>query len=237
MKKAVIIGASSGIGRELAALMATQGWQVGITGRRRKLLEELAATDPASFTVAAFDATNENAPQEVAALIERMGGIDLLVFCSGTGDLNPELDKATELATNRLNVDAFSRVMLYAYNYFRSRGEGHLAAVTSVAGVRGLAISPAYGASKAYQINFLEALRQRSLKQKEGITVTDLRPGSVDTQMMKGEGHFWIATPRRAAEVMLRAIEKGRAVQYVTPRWALMGGLINVMPKWMYRNF
>lgn len=233
-KKAVIIGATSGIGEALAQTMAADGWMVGITGRRGAELERIRAKLPERFTAAAFDVTAPDATLHLEKLIEEMGGIDLLVLSSGMGELNPTLNPDLERMTNNLNVSAFTEIIVFAYDYFLKRGGGTIAAITSVAGLRGDAIAPSYSASKAYQINFLEGLRKRSAKRGENIRVIDLRPGSVDTAMMKGEGHFWISTPEKAARTMYRAIGKKKAVQYVTSRWRYAGWLFRNMPAKLY---
>lgn len=219
MNNVIIIGGTSGIGRELALLMASRGWEVHSTGRST-----------------GFDITAPDAVERLAELVERMGGVDMIVYSAGTGDLNPAMDVAIEQRTNAVNVEAFVRVMVWAYNYFAVRGGGHIAAITSVAGLRGGGAAPAYGASKAYQINFLEALRQRAAKDKSGIKITDLRPGSVNTAMMKGEGHFWVATPQRAAEVILRALRRGRRVAYITPRWRVVGTIMKMIPRGIWEK-
>lgn len=236
MRKAIVIGATSGIGRALARRLAHEGYKVGITGRRAGELADLAAAEPESFVPAVFDVTAEDAVAGLQELISRLGGLDLFVFNAGTGDLNPTLDPRTEERTNRLNVEAFTRLCGEAYKQMQAYGGGHIAAVTSVMGLRGSGAAPSYAASKAYQINYLEGLRQRSAKGGHGITVTDIRPGSVDTAMMKGEGHFWIATPERASLVIARAIARKKSVQYVTPRWAIVGRLLKMMPRAIYNR-
>jgi short-subunit dehydrogenase len=219
MRRAIIIGGTSGIGRAVAERMAAAGWEVRATGRST-----------------GFDITAPDAVERLAELAGGMGGVDMVVYSAGTGDLNPRLDIAIETRTNAVNVDAFTRVMVWAYSYFAARGGGHIAAVTSVAGLRGGGAAPAYGASKAYQVNFLEALRQRATKDKSGVKITDLRPGSVDTAMMKGEGHFWIATPERAAEHVFRALRHGRRVAYITPRWRFMGVIMKIIPRGIWEK-
>ena len=115
----------------------------------------------------------------------------------------------------KLHYNTVSTVCLlytsWCYRYFECRGGGCLAAVTSVRGLRGSRTAPSYAASKAYQINYLESLRQKACRQKLPIRVVDIRPGSVRTAMMKGEGHFWIASPQRAAQCICRAVRKGRS--------------------------
>ena len=235
-KTAVVIGATSGIGREVAAQLASQGYRVGITGRREALLEELARSAPQRYETAAFDIAQPDACDRLAALTGSLGSPELIVFCSGTGDLNDGLDYRIEEATNRVNVDGFTRTVDWCYRYFECRGGGCLAAVTSVMGLRGSHTAPSYAASKAYQINYLESLRQKACRQKLPIRVVDIRPGSVRTAMMKGEGHFWIASPQRAAQCICRAVRKGRSVQYVTPRWRWIGLALKIIPRSLYRR-
>lgn len=236
MEKVIVVGATSGIGREVALRLAQTGCKVGITGRRSELLHEIAAQYPQNFTAMPFDATAADATNKLASLIGGMGGIDTLIFCAGVGELNPELDYGTEYASNRLNVEAFTRFIDFTYNYFRQCGSGRIAVVTSVMGLRGSDAAPSYSASKAYQINYLEGLRRRARKNGENITVTDLRPGSVRTDMMKGEGHFWIAEPRQAAETIVEAVEKKRRVRYITPRWSLIAMLLKIIPGAIYER-
>lgn len=236
-KNAIVVGATSGIGRAVAAALAVEGWRVGVTGRRAELLRELAATAPAAFVPAAFDITDDQTELHLTELAETLGGFSLLVFCSGTGDINRELDYTVEERTNRVNVDGFTRVMDWAYLHFLKNGGGHLAAVTSVMGLRGSGNAPAYAASKAYQINYLQGLQQRAAHDPVPIRVTDIRPGSVDTAMMKGEGHFWISAPEKAAKHSLKALKKRKYVQYVSPRWRAVGNLLKYMPGFLHRKF
>ena len=122
-KTAVVIGATSGIGREVAAQLASQGYRVGITGRRA-LLEELARSAPQRYETAAFDIAQPDACDRLAALTGSLGSPELIVFCSGTGDLNDGLDYRIEEATNRVNVDGFTRTVDWCYRYFECRGGG-----------------------------------------------------------------------------------------------------------------
>lgn len=236
MKKAVIIGASSGIGRELSLVLERNGYTVGVTGRRSELLEQLAAISPGRIFPFVSDAKSPDFYEKLLRFIDRMGGMDLFVFCAGSGDFNPDLDYLIESNTNSLNIDAFTAGVGFAYNYFARNGGGHITAVTSIMGLRGSGAAPSYAASKAYQINYLEGLRQKAAQDKAGIKITDLRPGSVDTDMMKGEGHFWISSPERAAEAVWKAIERKKSVAYITPRWQVVGMLLKWLPRGMYKK-
>ena len=162
MKRAIVIGATSGIGRGLAECFAAQGYAVGLVGRRENLLKEIAQSDPAAYRFAVADVTR---PAETVAALEHLtqelGGMDLCVVSAGTGDLNPSLDFALEETAILTNVLGWTAAADWAYNRFERQGGGHLVVVSSVGGLRGGGAAPAYNASKAYQINYAEGLRQR----------------------------------------------------------------------------
>ena len=235
MKQAIVIGATSGIGRGLAERLAAAGWRVGAVGRRETLLRELAATTPANMLYAVADVTQPTACiAALTALVERMGGMDLCVVCSGTGELNPTFDFALEEPAIRTNVLGWTAVVDWAYGWFERRGGGDLAVVTSVGGLRGSGAAPAYNASKAYQINYAEELRQRAAKSASGVRVTDIRPGLVDTAMAKGEGLFWVMPVDRVVDQTLRALRRGRRVAVVTRRWRVVAWLLRLLPESLY---
>lgn len=238
MNKAIIIGATSGIGKGLAKILADNNYSVGITGRRTELLDELKTKDPNSYYTRKFDITEiTKIFENLDALKKELGGLDLLVISSGTGDLNENLDFEIEKRTVDTNVRGFTCIADWAFNYFESQKSGHLVAITSVGGLRGSRMAPAYNATKAYQINYLEGLRQKAKKLKTNIFVTDVRPGFVDTAMAKGEGLFWVAPVSKAAKQIYIAIERKRTQVYVTKRWRLLGWLLKAMPDFIYDKF
>lgn len=93
-------------------------------------------------------------------MASKIGGLDLLILSSGNTFLNEKLDFELENKTNLLNVNAFAEIVDWTFNFFEKQGNGHLVAISSIAGIRGSRIAPAHNASKAYQINYLEGLRQ-----------------------------------------------------------------------------
>jgi len=237
MKKAIVVGASSGIGHQLAILLAANGYKVGITGRRDQLLLNLQSTNPEQFVVSVFDATDvENIPQYLNQLSKELGGLDLLVLSSGTGKVNEALDAKIEQDTNALNVAGFSAIAGWAFDFFQKQAFGHFAAITSIAGIRGSRQAPSYFASKAYQISYLEGLRQKAKHTRLPIYITDIRPGFVDTAMAAGENLFWIASVEKAASQIYKAIEHKRDVVYVTKRWRLIGFLFWILPKFIHKR-
>ena len=160
MKKAIIIGASSGIGKSLAKLLADNDYKVGITGRRTKLLNELKETNSNSFFIKTFDVTDTKASiEKLEELIAELGGIDLIILSSGTGDLNESLDFETEKKIIDINVIGFTNIIDWAFNHFEKQEFGHIVAISSVAGIRGSREAPSYNATKSYQINYLEGLK------------------------------------------------------------------------------
>ena len=231
MKRVIVIGASSGIGKELAIMLAARNYKVGITGRREKLLNELRSTDPDRFVVSVFDITDIlNVPKKLIQLVNDLGGLDLLILSSGTGTSNPSLDSLIEQQPVAVNVAGFTAVVDWAFNFFQRQGWGHLAAITSIAGLRGSRQSPAYFASKAYQINYLEGLRQKAVQSKLPIYITDARPGFVDTEMAEGENLFWMAAVEKASKQIFEAIKNKRSVVYVTKRWRLIALVFTLIP-------
>ena len=237
MKKAIIIGATSGIGRKLADILAENGCRVGITGRRSGLLEEAEKAHPGRIVPESFDITDREATSEsLERLALQLGGIDLLVISSGTGDLNPTLDFDTEKGAIDTNVTGFTQVAGWAFRYFEQQGYGHLAAITSVGGLRGSPEAPAYNASKAYQINYLEGLRKKASLLHLPITITDIRPGLVGTAMAKGEGLFWVMPVEKATRQIFSAIKREKSVAYVTRRWGMVAMILRLLPRRLYNR-
>ena len=235
MKKAIVIGATSGIGNGLAKLLVHNNYKVGITGRRLELLIELKQEKPDSYFIKAFDVTDTNATVEkLEELSNELGGLDLLIISSGTGDMNEKLDFEIEKQTVQTNIIGFTCIADWAFNYFQRQKSGHLAAITSVAGLRGSRLAPSYNATKAYQINYMQALKQKATKLKLPVFITDVRPGFVGTKMAKGEKRFWVATVDKASRQIFAAIEKKKKVVYVSKRWGLVAAIFKAIPSQIY---
>lgn len=237
-KKAIVVGASSGMGKELVKILIKKGYNVGITGRREHLLKDLKVAYPDRIFYKAFDIRDlSKTTKSIKELIKSLDGLDLLVLSSGVGFLNEELDTVPEFQTIDTNITAFTDIMTFTFRYFQKHPPGHLVGLTSIAALRGNKSAPAYNASKAYQSNYLEGLRQKSKKQKLKIFVTDIRPGFVATDMAKGEKLFWAASPEKAAGQIYRAIRRKRKMVYVSKRWRLLALALKIAPRWMYDHF
>jgi short-subunit dehydrogenase len=235
MKRAIVIGASSGIGKELAIILSRNGFAVGLMARRIDLLEELRSSLPnPAFSRQADISDHAQAMAVLGDLIEEMGGVDLVVISSGTGFINPDLDWAKEKSTLDVNVVGFAGMANVAFRHFVKAGRGHLVGISSIAAIRGSGGAPAYGASKAFMSNYLEGLRISARKAGLSIAVTDIQPGFVDTAMAKGHGFFWVASPQKAARQIYDAIRRKARHAYVTKRWSVIGWLLKVLPDSIY---
>ncbi|OJU81627.1 MAG: oxidoreductase [Chlamydia sp. 32-24] len=237
MKKAIIIGASSGIGKELAITLAKNGYEVGLMARRIELLEVLKNEIPTKTHVGHIDLSKvPEAIEKIKNMIQAMQGVDLVVINSGTGFLNPELDWSKEQQTLDVNVYGFCAIAGEVYKFFAKEGQGHVVGISSIGALRGNPIAPAYNASKAFMSNYLEGLRKKAFQEKFPIVVSDIKPGFVDTEMAKGEGKFWVATPQKAAEQIYSAIHKQKQHAYITHRWRLISWILKLMPNWLYQR-
>ncbi len=237
MKKAIIVGASSGIGEELARQLSREGYTLGLTARREGLLKELQGELPAQSYIQKMDVSNiQDTQGHFKLLAEKMGGVDLVIISAGTGYLNPDLEPHKELDTIKVNVSGFTLIADLAFAHFKERGGGHLVGISSIAALRGADDAPAYNASKAYVSNYLRGLRKKAAKEKMNITVTDIQPGFVDTAMAQGEGMFWVAPVPKAARQILDAIRAKKSHAYVTKRWRLIAWVLKALPDFLYHK-
>ena len=233
----VIIGATSGIGKALFEKYAREDNRIGIVGRRANLLDELCQKYPSKTITAKADITNlEEIEQAINALHKELEYIDLAIVCSGTGDINATLEYNVERLTIDTNITGWTFVIDRLYNIFVQQGHGHLVAITSAGGFRGEPIAPAYSASKAYQINYMEALRKKAYKSGSQIYVTDIRPGLVNTAMVKGEGLFWVMPVEKVANQIITAIHKNKYKAYVTKRWNILAIINKNLPFALYKR-
>lgn len=237
MKKAIIIGASSGIGRELSRIMAREGYKVGLVARREALLKEITNEFPKSTFIEVVDVNDyKNAIVQVNNLIEKMEGVDIFIISAGIGFMNEAMELTKEIKTIETNVKAFTAMINLVYKHFVQMRQGHLVAITSIAAIRGGRQCPAYNASKAFQSNYLEGIRQSVFHLKLPITVTEIQPGFVDTAMAQGNNLFWIASPQKAAQQIYKAIIDKKEFIYVTRRWFIIGWLLKILPFWIYKR-
>ena len=235
MKKVIIIGATSGIGLELAKLYAGSDSLVGATGRRNELLQKLKGFFPGKVITECFDVMGNENITHLESLITRLGGMDLLIYNSGYGEVSNELDWQIDKVTTRTNVVGFVEIVNYAFNYFVNQGKGQIVATSSIAAIRGNGYAPAYSASKAYMSVYMEGLHLKASRMRKQnpnvvVAVTDIQPGFVNTKMAKGKGRFWEAPVHKVAKQIFNAIQKKKRRVYVTRRWAVIAWILKWVP-------
>lgn len=229
-KKAIVIGASSGIGKELAKVLSYNNYEVALTGRRVDLLRHISEELPGKSCFKRIDVTDiSSSIKSLEELISQMKGVDLIVISAGTGHINTDLDWDKEKNTIDTNVTGFCAMANVALKHFQQQGYGHLVGISSVARIRGDGEAPAYNASKAFVSNYMEGLRIKT--KHTNITITDIQPGFVDTDMAKSDCLFWVASPQKAAKQIFNAIVKKRKVVYVSKRWRLIALLLKILPE------
>ncbi len=233
-KKAIVIGASSGIGRALTKVLSSNGYIVGLAARRVELLKDLQKELPAPSYIKRIDVSRqEEAMTLLEELIEQMGGLDLIVLNSGINTHNAALSWQGEIETINVNVSGFVAMANIAVKHFLAQDAGQIVGISSIAALRGSASCPAYNASKAFVVNYLQGLRYR-FHGHNNIYVTDIRPGLVDTAMVRGQPRlFWVAQADGAAKQIFQAIRQKRKIAYITRRWSLIAWLLQVLPDWL----
>ena len=236
MKKVIIIGATSGIGEEIAKIYIAQGWQVGIAGRREEALTDLAATAPAQVKTQVIDVTSADAPEQLKSLIEKLGGMDLFLLSSGIGSQNVKLEPEIELNTARTNVEGFIRMVTAAYRFFKEQGSGHLAVISSVAGTKGLGSAPAYSATKRFQNTYIDALAQLARMERLSIQFTDIRPGFVATALLKNRKYPLLMRSDSTAQHIVKALANKKRVAIIDTRYAILVFFWQLIPRWLWER-
>lgn len=236
MKRAIIIGATSGIGEEVAKLLIGQGWHIGIAGRREDALKRLQATAPGQIVLQRLDVTEADAPTLLQTLIDKLGGMDLFFLSSGIGSQNPDLNPEIELNTARTNVEGFIRMVTAAYDYFKAKGSGHIAVISSIAGTKGLGIAPAYSATKRFQNTYIDALAQLARMQHLNIRFTDIRPGFVATDLLKNGKFPMLMQPGKVAKSIVHALNRGKRVVVIDGRYRILVFFWRMIPRWLWER-
>lgn len=238
MPNAIVFGATSGIGKELATMLVNDGYKVAATGRRLELLKEIQQANPNDILIRQHDVQDISQTKIVFnELVKELKNIDLIIHSSGIGYENPELDWEKEYDTIKTNVIGTTRIYDAAFNLFKRQGFGHLAAISSIASLRGNRESPAYFASKAFQVNYLESLYFKAKEIKGGkVFITDVRPGFVDTKMALGDGIFWMSSLEKASKQIYTAIKRKKRRIYISRRWNLIAWVLKIVPSWLMKK-
>lgn len=234
MKKAIVIGTSTGIGLALVEALHAAGWEVGATGRYSESLQEIQHRLGSRIHIRVMDLRSpEKAMEVLRELMDVMGGVDLVIVNAGILPKNPKLDWGPEIEGVRVNVIGFQAMCHIVCHYFENQGFGHLVGISSIAAHRGTARSPTYNASKAFMAVYMEGLRQRYYQTK--IHITDIRPGFIDTPMTADVKHkIGSVSAKQGAQDILQAISKKKKIAYVPTRWWWVAQVLKVLPEWIY---
>ena len=238
MPNAIVFGGTSGIGRRLVDFLVEDGYTVAVAGRRENLLNEIKKTYPDHVLTNQLDVQDLDETKRIFDSFQNaMGQVDLIIHSSGIGYENPDLDWKLEEDTVKTNVVAATLIYDLAFNLFKNQKSGHLVSISSIASLRGNRHSPAYFASKAFQVNYLESLYFKTKEIKDGkVYITDIRPGYIDTRMALGDDKFWMSTLDKASKQIYRVIKKKRRRAYITRRWMLISWVLKIVPSWLIKK-
>ncbi len=233
MKRAIVIGASSGIGFEVAQMLLSEGWKVGVASRRMELLQKVGNVEVAEQ----IDVNDPDASKHLREMITQMGGMDLFFYAAGIGKQNRDLKEDIELMTTTTNGLGFVRMIGEAFRYFAERGEGHIAAITSIAGTKGLGPAPSYSATKAMQNVYLQALEQQANARGLNIYITDIRPGFVDTALLNGDFHYpMLMKPDVVAKKIVKAINHKKHICVIDWKYRVLTMAWRRIPRFIWRR-
>lgn len=234
----LIVGASSGLGHGIAEHYARQGWKVGVCARREEKLRALAEKYPDNVEWTVLDVTADNSARQFVDFVDRLGGVDVVLYAAGCGWNNPMLDSTQDSRTVMTNVVGFTKIVNAAFDWYASHvtpsgRKGALCAITSIAGTKGIGISATYSATKRYQNTYLEALTQLATVRKVPVTITDIRPGFIDTDLLDTAAHRYpmLMGVDYAVQRIVRAINRRRSVAYIDWRWQIVVSLWRLIPR------
>ncbi|MCD8297018.1 MAG: SDR family NAD(P)-dependent oxidoreductase [Prevotella sp.] len=237
MKRAIIIGASSGIGREVSKLLLAQGWFIGIAARREDKLLEVKNINPDMVKVLPLDITADDAPEHLLYLVKSMGGVNLFVYSAGWGKQNMQLDLKVEMDTVDVNVLGFTAIIGTMFNFMAENLGGDIVVISSIAGTKGLGAAPSYSAVKAYQTKYVQALEQLSNMRRLHIRFTDIRPGFVDTALLSGsECYPMLMNVETVARKIVKALMAHRHVEVIDWRYRILVFFWQMIPNCLWRK-
>ena len=237
IQRALIVGATSGIGKETALQLLQKGWILGLAGRREEKLKELQQLAPDRIHIRAIDICQAEAPDRLQELIDEMGGMDLYLHCSGIGHQNYALAPDVELQTLETNGTGFVRMVTAAFRYFAQQQGGHLAVISSIAGTKGLGAAPAYSATKRFQNIYIDSLEQLAYMQHLPIRFTDIRPGFVATGLLNDGKHYpMLMSTEKVAHHIVRALEKKKRIALIDWRYRIIVALWRLIPPFIWKQ-
>lgn len=246
-KRAIVVGASSGIGAEIARQLAAAGCRVALIARREAELRALAAdlnagvdggaeTEPRALVYIHDVTCYGDVPGLFQQICRDLGGLDLIVYASGAMSrlLPHEYDFDKDRLMVEVNLLGAVAWLNEAARRFAAAGAGTIVGISSVAGDRGRGGNPVYGATKAALATYLESLRNRI--GKLGVTVVTAKPGPVDTPMTHGLKMPLMIPAADAARKILTAARAGKRVAYVPWAWRPIMAVVRAIPSPIFQR-
>ena len=237
-KKAIVVGATSGIGKEVAVLLANKGWLVGVAGRNETELENLVKMDKNIVAAQKLDITSHDSTEKLKLLIDKLGGVNLYFHSSGVGWQNAELETEKEIITVETNVVGFTRMVDFMWHYFetKSGSQAHIAVISSIAGTKGLGAAPSYSSSKRYINHYMECLEQlKRIKGLSNIHLTDIRPGFVKTPLLDDGGNYPMQLDAKiVAKLIVEGIEKKKRILTIDWKYRILVALWKHIPTFVW---
>ena len=249
-RRAIVMGATSGLGREIALELLKRGFIVGVCGRRLELLQEVEAewkswlhspaassrVAPQQVFIRQIDVTASDAPERLLGLVEEMGGMDMYIHSSGIGYKNMALDGRIEKETVITNALGFTQMVDAAFDWFKERGGGHIAFISSVAGTKGLGAAPSYSATKRYQWIYAQALAQLSSMERYNISFTDIRPGFVATGFLGSSKYPLLLEKHYVAQKIVKAILARKRSVIIDYKYKILCLFWRMIPNWLWER-
>ncbi len=239
MKKAIVVGASSGIGEQVAYLLLQEGYSLGIAARRVERLKEIQNKYGAErVKIIDLNVQKEEASKKLNDLINDLGGMDLYFHASGIGCQNIDLVSETEVEITKTNCEGFVRLVTFAFNWFyENKKQGHIAVISSIAGTKGLGVSPAYSATKAMQNTYIQSLCQLSKIKKADISFTDIRPGFVETDLLNKSKHYpFLMKKEKCAKQIIKALKRKKRILIIDWKFRLVVLLWRLIPSYIWER-
>lgn len=244
-RRAIVVGASSGIGAALVRRLSAEGYRVAALARREDKLSELAAacrvdcekSGGETFVYAHDVRCTGDVPELFERVVRELGGLDLIVYAAAIMPQigKDEYDTEKDLAQLEVNLGGCITWCNEAARLFRTQRHGTVIGISSIAGDRGRKGNPVYCTTKAAMNTYLEALRNRL--SEVGAHVCTIKPGFVDTAMTEGmENPLWLISAEEAAKRILAAGRARANTRYVPRRWWLAGTVIKCIPSFVFKK-
>ncbi len=244
-RRGIILGASDGLGAELARQLAREGYTLALLARRREKLEAVCTAinstlaEARAFAYVHDISEYDEVPDLLRKIVADLGGLDLVVFVAGVNSPPGGIDKynfENDRKMVEVNLIGAMAWLTPIAEMFQSAKAGQIVGISSVAGDRGRVGNPGYNTSKAGLTTYLEALRNRLTR--HGVNVLTVKPGFLKTEMLKaaqGATPFAIE-PEKAAEDILRAMKKRKQQIYTASIWRWIMLAIQHTPSFIFRR-